>query len=87
MRGAWLKKEDWGKWAGLARHMIEEVPGGADEIIRVAKYGMIHVWPFSDGRAWTIFDLWKNYSKANAEANARQLEAESIELAAGDAEA
>ena len=87
MKGAWLKKEDWGAWAGLAKTMINEVPGGADEVIRVAKYGMVHVWPFSDGRSWTIFDLWKHYSKANAEANARQLEAESIELAGGDVEA
>lgn len=88
MKGAWLKKDDWGKWAGLAKHMVEEVPGGADEVIRVAKYGMPHVWPFTDGRPWTIFDLWKHYSKANAEANARRLEAETIDLSeAGDVEA
>lgn len=83
-----MKKGDWGKWCGLAKHMIDEVPGGADEICRVAKNGMHHVWPYSDGRAWTIFDLWKVYSAANAEANARRLEAESIDLAeATDAEA
>jgi hypothetical protein len=88
MKGAWIKKDDWVKWSSLAKHMIEEVPGGADEICRVAKSGMQHVWPYSDGRAWTIFDLWKNYSAANAEANARRLEAENIDLAEGpDAEA
>ena len=85
MKGAWLKKEDWVKWASLAKHMSEEVPGGAEEIIRVAKYGMPHIWPYSDGRPWTIFDLWKHYSTANAEANARRLEAEAIDLSeAGD---
>ena len=76
MHGAWLKPKDWAKHCSLAKKMLEEVPGGLEEIKRVGRHGIIHVWPFSQGRTWDIFDLWEHFSKAMAEANARQLEAE-----------
>lgn len=80
MNGAFLKSEIWAKSVGLAKVMIGNIPGGADEIIRVAKYGMPHIWPFSEGNSWDIFDLWKHYSPANAEANKRALDPESVDL-------
>lgn len=33
-------------------------------VIAVARHGMPHVWPFSEGQAWDAFDLKKNYLKA-----------------------